>query len=794
MLKTIQKMMVMLMVLMMISAMNSVMVSATLLYSSDSKLIKDTAGILSKEDQSKLETALSDGMIQIHVQTQTGLTETETKKLAQQVYKENMFKTNDVSVVVSTNPNFVFAYYDNASLKAAVHSASTKDIKGLIDATFVPMAKEGKVAEGIIALSNAFNGLTTTEVVTTPSASETTSSSGNGGWIAIAVILILGALAGGVTAVIHRKNTKDIAEQAMHQVNCFFVKLSELEQITIMQDYQKQLVTGKTQKLLRRIDDQVSSMRQQMLDANQTLERGGLSREQARGIIKWSTEHEKTVMELIEEVQQIESSRLTMSHAISEMNSKMATFDIQVAKLQETTSYPLEGMKNRIKEAKLLVEAADEADDFDLVDAQQKMNDVSRIMDSLKQDIEQMRDQFVHFANIPNMISQAKERIDDIVKREELKLVDVNPYQELSTIDELLGVVGTYLRSGYTSEALLEANKIRGVLTRAVSIAHEIIQKRDQTEHKIQLIEQKIQDVSERRDLIQGEIQKIAREFDEKHYLDMPSVISECDRRLNDVLHIVPTLKTLNSKDEQQYNEAAKGSEEVYSIIQKIDQKQKELLHRYTDLRAKQDKLGQQLNEIRSIYQRAVSEMDRQTITATDSLRTLAGDISRWFEKAVTALQARPLDIDLAVREVQSLQSHVKSFHDHALGMIKQKQDAERKLRELRSSFSASRSRYGSRVNVSRYSSQYDARIGEAERLITMGLFVNAMTEMSQAESTMQDMRREHDRMMEEERRQEESRSSSSSSSTSDTGGSSWSSDSSTSSDSSSSDSGGSSW
>ncbi|MEK5183242.1 TPM domain-containing protein [Paenibacillus sp. FSL P4-0288] len=770
-------------------------------------VVTDTIGLFTSSEITSLDKVINQSKIKLNVLTAAKLTETEAEALASQAYKNWELSQNTVSVVISTNPNYVFAYYDNAELKKAVSVASTKDIKGIIDANFVPKAKSGKVADGVIELSKAFNmlKLTITPVVSHEEVKEsqevaTSSSSEKPLMISLLVIVLAGGALVVIVLAVKRNRAIVQIKEASKEINALFSKLSELSGFVVMQDYTKGLVTGKTHTFLKLVDDEMDLIREVVLKTSDELKTysvswfGSVNAMQKAEIAKNVAQTSRgKINELKTKVQKVENSLLEIAKKIKESNEKVASFEGKVRKLQETTSYNLDSMTLRINDAKTFVAAADEADDFDLVEAQSKMDIAIDIIEELSTDIEKLHDQFVIFTNLPNAIASAKAKVNEIVASEGLLLADFDPYKEFPIANNRLDVVGQFLRSGRTIKAMGETEKINRILNEAVLNTQKLVDMRNTTQESVINIEKKIKTLTSQSNQVEVEIQKIAREFDQKHYIDLSTSFALIKEDIQNAIQTLPALKALNDPMVQQYIKAATQTKELINAVTSVEIMQQKLLGQYGELKLKQDKLQNQYKDAKQNYQQAMASLDHNNIRSTSNLESLSISINREMNQAARTLDLTPVDLEDIARQISTLQTSVGSYASHVEGILKEKQDAERRLHQLQTDYSSSRIRYGNKVNTSRYNSQYNSSISEIDRLITAGLFMQAMSKMNQAESYARDMQREHDSIIAEERRQADESLRSSSSSTS-SGGSTWDYTSSSTDTSSSSDSGGSSW
>lgn len=763
-----------------ICAMNGQFVSATAQVPVREGIVTDSAGLLTSSEIKVLERELNQSTIKLNVLTATRITETEAENLAKEAYQNWELSENEVSVVITTSPNYIFAYYDNGDLKQAVNRAKTKNIKGLIDNSFIPEAKSGHIKDGILALSQAFNKLhmgEKQEINKLPI------------FFTLFVIVIVGGLIFGTLINIKQKRAIEQIKEAKNTLDTVFSELLKLSDVVVIKDYKKGLVTGETEKLLKIVDDDMAYIRNKVIQTSDELKAYTVSWFGSESALRKAQKandlalDSKTKMSHLQNrVQKVEDSRVGIAQKIKENNEKVSIFQEKIIKLQETTTYPLETMIQRINDAKDYIAKADESNDFDLVDAQNKMDEANRIMDELDMDIDKLREQFGEFTNLPKTILTAELHVREIVSSEGLLLVDFDPYKNFTKAHELFEKVAQYVRSGETMKAIKKMDMLNKMLLEAVKITEKTVDLKRGTQNKIVLMKNKVEIFTSKNELVESEIQKIKREFDTPHFSDIQALFIQTKENIQNISQKIVNIETLNDQTVQQYQQAAKESEQLCTVIETVETLQNKILGRYNELKQKQVKLQTQFAEVTKSYQSTAETMDRSGIRKSNEFLSLISDINNEMNKTSQMLHTIPADLHVYEKQVSLLQRNVSSLTVQVENMISQKRQAERRLQEVKSEFETSKRRYGSKVNASRYNNQYNASMSEVDRLIAAGMFVQAMSLMNQTESYAQEMQREHDHIVSEERRQEQNTSytgrgdweSSDNSSTSDSGGSDW--------------------
>ncbi len=121
--------------------------------------VKDDAGLFTDQDIERMNRALANHHYKLYVMTASGYTEQDGMKLADQLYDEFGLRSNELLLLVTTNPNFVHIAFENDDLAAQIAASRAASVRGVTDTQFVPHAKNGDVAGGVIAVSEYINGL-----------------------------------------------------------------------------------------------------------------------------------------------------------------------------------------------------------------------------------------------------------------------------------------------------------------------------------------------------------------------------------------------------------------------------------------------------------------------------------------------------------------------------------------------------------------------------------------------------------------------------------------------------------
>ena len=120
-------------------------------------VVTDPVGLFSSDEAEQIKESTKDKKYELLLLTASGLDEAEGERLANEAYDGWKLGKNQLMLVVTVNPNHVHLVFENKELASQVAQSDAGDVKGILDLQFVPLAREGNVAAGVIAVSDYVN-------------------------------------------------------------------------------------------------------------------------------------------------------------------------------------------------------------------------------------------------------------------------------------------------------------------------------------------------------------------------------------------------------------------------------------------------------------------------------------------------------------------------------------------------------------------------------------------------------------------------------------------------------------
>lgn len=121
--------------------------------------VTDYTGMFTEKDTARINQALTGHHYTLQVMTVNGYTQTEGSRFANEVYDEEGMGGDQLLLLITRNPNYVHLVFQNEELAERIAASNARTVEGVTDTQFVPYAKNGDIAGGVIAVSQYLNGL-----------------------------------------------------------------------------------------------------------------------------------------------------------------------------------------------------------------------------------------------------------------------------------------------------------------------------------------------------------------------------------------------------------------------------------------------------------------------------------------------------------------------------------------------------------------------------------------------------------------------------------------------------------
>ncbi|TBL74623.1 septation ring formation regulator EzrA [Paenibacillus thalictri] len=773
--------------------------------------VTDPVGVFSKEDAAKLEKELPAKKLKVSVLTGTNLSETNSDALAKDAYTKWGLKSDSAVVVITTKPNLVTVYYDNAELKNAVNALpdsgkkDDKKLKQLIDKEFVPFANKGKLADGVLAISDALSGLLKAPAPaaspapaappanaqsappavdksssanpaqptakpapaaggsegpakSTPIAAEKAKGSSKFGFIILLIVIALIVIYA-IYAIRKRTALKAQAAELLSRNREVWEKISAvLDHSLITSDLEQGFVEAKTKTMLSGVKDEADTLKTSINETNQRL-RGfappylifASAQNDLNDASASIDSYESECGRIGAAFDEIVTAGKMVKEISSHVNTQMVQLQASIAQWRTQSGYPLESMTMRVEQAKAKAADAENNDDFDVMQAKDEIQEAAQLLAGVDGDIQALPLCLEKVPALPREIDHVQSEMDAIKRKERLLLAEYNPFDVFPAAKQHYEHAFQQLQSGYATEAARIVNETLDHLNEARKSLTAIAEQRDKNNGDMDEAERRLAELLHSDARFNSEIDRLTHAFAGKHWNDLPPLFADLKREAAAEKSRIPQLRTWNGDNVQMYSKAAAELASLLAGIGKLEETRQEALARFESLAQKEKEYQSAFAESKSQFHQSLSLLETSGMANNDALSPLRQNVQRRIANTDALFVNRPVDLDDVHYQLQQIKADVQSFDNHVHDSIRQKKEAEARLRELTSMYASSRSRYRNHSRLTSYSHGYDNAMHEASRLLGMGFYAEAIVQMNQANTMLSEMETEHNRIVREE-------------------------------------------
>ncbi|WP_372009007.1 TPM domain-containing protein [Paenibacillus chitinolyticus] len=724
-------------------------------------IVTDPVGLLTQTQARQVESGLKNKDYEVFVLTAKGLNEREGERLANEAYDQWGLNRNQLMLVITTQPNFVHLVYENEQLAAAVSRSKAKDAKGIVDLKFVPAAGEGKIGEGILAVSGYVNSLAGAGASSGNVGDTGAGNARSGGMASILpVVLGLAVIGAGFWAYWQYKRRsaarKRLAE-AKQLLDGTRPVLNGMLFSEVFQDLEKQFLQGETKEKAAELENAVVRLQ------GESEELGGrLAELKIPFLINAKAEAEtRKLFQAVQEfagrigpygtqLAEIEKQSTEVRKSVDRAKNGIAEAEEAVEALARRTGYPLTVLRKHVEQAKVAYAKADELDEFDFMQAATSVEDALRELDFIRMSVKDFEALAERQPGFLPEIQALEQELRERARQEGLLLTDGDPYALLKQAREETARLGTLLEAGDTEEGGRSAAAIEEGMEAARSLVEAMIADRESARKTAHEVEELTGDLGSFDRAYPEESLKIARDYAEVHrreqqadYTRMTRARDELDRRLTEI-------RSGLAPDVQEYRSAREAGTEAQALMTEIRELRTRILGYHDSLDARVRTVRHALDEERGRLRQAASAFGELQVESPELSAMIRDGESRLAELEQLA-QAPVLDVDLLEERQRGLAVQAGQAAERVQQLLREKEETLRTIRQLEGEYRSRHARYGGSMSLSPYSSGYDTLMEESRRLIARGLFAEAMQRISSGQQLLEQMDRDYQRRMYEE-------------------------------------------
>lgn len=752
-------------------------------------VVTDPIDLFSSGEQTTISDRLGNQDYEVMVLTASGLEEAEGEQFAWEAYDGWNLKANQLLLLVTVEPNYVHLVFDNVELKNKVANSTARDAKGVIDQSFIPLAIEGRVADGVIAVSDMVNSL---KVATPPASNPATGSTapnvptnpnttkpevphppyqpvevGKNGlepsstplYVFIGTLLVLFGVIMIVSQFVKRGRIRKklaTATSALHEASAYISKAMVSD---MLKELEQGFVQGNTKQKLTELEQTLLALHQQAQEVQGKLQVQKISLlslsqadQQVNALYREIEGLKQAGSTVAAEIEQLEQLVIEVRRSVERAKERSKQSSESIEAFAAESNYPLQKLRKELATALEALESADALDEFDILQAQTVVELAHQRFDQVEVSLKELRVQQKQLQELPTQITACEQELRAVVGKEQLLLIEADPFKLLYQAQTLLGKLNSLLQEGNSEALSIQIVEVEGHIQNATAVVNTMLQQRDQSLATIRDIERLLAELEQFDGQHEQELQKLKTAYTERHIqeqLDRYAVIKVDQQKL---INLLVEIRSDSEIRVQQYNQAFSKSKEAEGIISQVKNVRAQSLSYYQSLETKLKNAKQDFANSTSRFYKAVSTLEQLHLQQNP----LAPYIPT-IEEQITQLQSIYDQPPFDLYQMEAVQSDllplIDQFYHKVEQLVREKQDAERNLREMHEQYTRSRNRYGSRVSMNRYSGNYQQAYKQMEHLIAIGLFAEAMKQLTDGRNIITQMEREYKRVIDEERR-----------------------------------------
>ncbi|MGO4106225.1 TPM domain-containing protein [Paenibacillus sp. YAF4_2] len=775
-------------------------VSAASLPDKGASHIYDTAGMIPSEQVKELELAAGAGApYMFYILTVDSLEGEESDVYAKRVYDTWSLHADDILVLLSKTDRRIQLYFINVPLQkkldalpidyAGSEYSSRPSIDRFIGKTFTPLAKQGDFGSGLLGIVGAMNALPVPEApapieqitpdplwvapTSQPSHSQVIPdfsqrepvNAGRFPLISIIVIISLVLIATVLYVLIRFKKRTALKRNILSMAEDTSVELLRAQETLkpLVQLYGAPPSAEVKLLPLSRAIDQQAEVVQQLIVSIRNLQIGIVTRKGTAELdhfaktVSDQNNHAKQHSQSANELAELDQ---TNSQVVKEMQAAIQVLTKRVNEQANIYQLSLRIIRNEIEANKEKTDAVHKQQLSELIDAAEILTAQHEQTDLHNQLLDKLPDFIAEQKSGQAKIDKLEASIKAQMQENHLKLVEFNPFERTAYAAAEHKQLIISLENGDLKDASDRLANIRGALEVASQMVPERLELRTSVQQDMQKMNRFIQSFSLNEDAFQEEFRKIKSKFHPSVWTFMPSKYEQAVQSYKQVVSYSET--TTLAINEQRYNAAR---EQLYSMISLSEQATLAM----QDCMLAYERSLQRLAGIQQAHSDTWREFkSADTLFLAQNLSPRSGpgsmlnnasDIIRKDKERLDLLfTSYQISLDDAEILQQTINGNVNTFTREVQRVVQEKQQAERRIREIQNRYESVYARTRHRSVSSSHSSSYQSSMSQIDNLIMLGLYMEAMNLIDDADHNINQMQSEYDNIIREEQRQEDER------------------------------------
>lgn len=756
--------------------------------------ITDSAGLFSPEEQARIHDGIATKTYELLLLTASGLDEQEGESLANQAYDTWQLGPNQVILVVTVNPNHVHLVFENQQLADLVSRSEAGDVKGVLDLQFVPHARDGNVADGVVAVSDFLNSLpaaastspeqTGAAAVPQPAGSGHASSGGESAasprtpvaaatpvegregmsMMTVLLVLLIAVLVFIVVKqLVFGSRLKKLLAEAKEKHAEVTPMIDRMIVSELFRELEIGLIAGETKRQVNEMEQealrlhQESKLLRERLDAQKVAFFAAAKTEAAVKELRADVQiYADAIAQTQSRMTEMERLSREVREAVENAKERATQIDSQIEALAGQTSFSLVVMRRDMEQTMSVLKKADQLDEFDYVQAEGLAKQVHEEFDGLQLAVEELRRQIELLRTYLPRIKEREEELRLIVGREQLLLVDDDPFAMLRSAEAEIPRLRTLIEEGHAKAARECADRIENGLQEASDAVATMIQHRDFSSNTVKEVNQLLTELGDFQSRYTRDLESLRQQYAEVHLQKQNERYRQIREDKAELERLLIEIRAAIDERAQNYKAGFEKSETAQHFLSRVRNIREQLFGYRRSLEEKvwaaKDGFGQQ----KSRFYQAVSLFEQLRVRVAQIERMITQSKGEAEKIEAIASSAR-LDVYRLEEAIDSFVVHVDELVYSVEQIKREKEETLLAWNRLQDEFTSRSHHYGRKIRISSYSARMNLLREQVEGAIAEGLFAEAMRAISSGNDIVEQMHRDYLRKLEEERRRNHS-------------------------------------
>lgn len=753
--------------------------------------IYDTASMFPKSQLTDLEKAASSGSSYgFYILTIDSLENESAEAYAHRVYDTWSLNVDDVLVLLSKQDRRIQIYFVNPPLQqkldalpknyAGEEYESRGPIDRIVGKQFTPFAKQGDFVSGLINLITAANDLPDPHIEKDPvsSAAQLPSTpqravepelpapivqeSSNQVIIMILLIVLLVGVAGTTVFLLIRYKKRLMGKASIiESAESVSVKILHAQEkmAPLLSLYSGPATEENLIPLSKVIDSRAEKVQELIRNVN-SMRIGFFTGKALENLDKYNDMVNTYRVDsdgYLEKVEYFISLDRSNAKAVNDIRAALQAVKEKADRMSKETSLSLAQVKDEIATNEKRIKDAYDLQLTDLIDVTEVLAPQYEQTCRQAQLLEELPSLLEFHKRLPERINETDQDIKGKMLQRGLQVVEFNPFLKTEEARSGVHLLGSALAKGDLQEASRISAATKDNLVTANEMVEERMKLRDSLDRNILHLKEFIESFSLTEAGYQSEIEKIQRQFSSdvwgtmaQRYERAIQAYNEVESGLQqvDVLYLEQRFTALRSWIEGLLKKAEIASKEAEIILSTHQVASKRLNGFISESEAvwRRFQTSKSLIPSHSIPPERNHDYMIQTILENKNA----------LDRLVVTLPVDLAEIESVLGQFDGI---VRTFTEKIERVVREKQSAENRLKEVRDRFQTVSARTSSRSISGHYSLSYQSDMNKIENFIMLGLYTEAMNHMNDAENNIQLMQNAYDQIIrDEQRRQEEER------------------------------------